>query len=75
MALGWGLWEGPARFYFQASFSQDSARFTAQQFLSNRYAIDFQFKWHNIRHGKPPRFIKSESAAQFGLALRHSCFG
>jgi hypothetical protein len=47
VALGWGLWEGPARFYFWPLISTTNQHSA----ISNRcsIAIDFRTKWHNIR--------------------------
>ncbi len=50
MALGWGLWEGPARFIFLGTFF---ARIRLPGINNSAIAgIDFRKKWHNIRHGK-----------------------
>ncbi len=51
MALGWGLWEGPARFYFWSPifiFVNPSAQ---PYLIITQLLIDFQKKWLNIRHG------------------------
>ena len=44
MALGWGLWEGPARFSFWTRlFGVESFSFCPLQ------SLDFQRNWHSIR--------------------------
>jgi hypothetical protein len=48
VALGWGLWEGPARFYFWAKFVFINFSFRRCFPLS---LFDFQSNWHNITHG------------------------
>ena len=50
MALGWGLWEGPARFIFRDTFLQRLC--SPGIYNSTSGGIDFRKKWHNIRHGK-----------------------
>jgi hypothetical protein len=56
VALGWGLWEGPARFYFQGLLNLARLITSIQQLIS---AVDIQFKGHNIpQDNQPPgRFI------------------
>ena len=54
MALGWGLWEGPARFYFQSLLNLARPITSIQQLIS---VVDFQFKGHNIRTEISPRVL------------------
>jgi hypothetical protein len=51
VALGWGLWEGPARFYFQGLLNLARPIISIQQLIS---VVDFQFKGHNIPHDNQP---------------------
>jgi hypothetical protein len=52
VALGWGLWEGPARFIFMApDFSKPRPlSINWPDLLSEDHPLDFPGKWHNIRH-------------------------
>jgi hypothetical protein len=50
VALGWGLWEGPARFYFLGQLLQRLNSPSITKLAFDR--IDFRRKWLNIRHGK-----------------------
>ena len=52
MALGWGLWEGPARFYFwdPIFYLREPLR-SAPYLIITQLLIDFQKKWLNIRLG------------------------
>jgi len=50
VALGWGLWEGPARFIFLGTFLQ---RLNSRGINDSAIGgIDFRKNRHNIRHGK-----------------------
>jgi hypothetical protein len=49
VALGWGLWEGPARFIFGLRFFE-SRRSLSPTVPDNIAPLDFPKKWHNIRH-------------------------
>ena len=57
MALGWGLWEGPARFIFWARFFK-SRRLLFRQLSDNIAPLDFPKKWHNIRHDDELELIR-----------------
>jgi len=47
VALGWGLWEGPARFFFcRPKFFRLPGAFLFP--LNELSRLDFQRKWHNI---------------------------
>lgn len=51
MALGWGLWEGPARFIFGPRFFQRRcSSFSWPDLPSEDHPLDFAGKWLNIRH-------------------------
>jgi hypothetical protein len=50
VALGWGLWEGPARFIFWATFLQRLDRLGIENLAIG--GIDFRKNRHKIRHGK-----------------------
>ena len=52
MALGWGLWEGPARFIFwdQVLIAVAHGPTYPQQISRWTLPLDFKGKWHNIRH-------------------------
>ena len=66
MALGWGLWEGPARFYF---WRQVPITINALQSLTNAQ-LPLTFKGCGIIYGtddEPPSF----SATQNGGASDH----
>ena len=66
MALGWGLWEGPARFIFRPQVFQEPPPVSANcpgQFAS----LEFPGKWHNIRHDDELEIIRlriDEAAGQ-----------
>jgi hypothetical protein len=47
VALGWGLWEGPARFYFWDLIFPEPTLFSAGC-SENIVPLDFHGKWHNI---------------------------
>ena len=52
--LGWGLWEGPARFYFWSKFlACIKSTFIRQQFISHFSEIDFRKKWNKIPQARP----------------------
>ena len=54
MALGWGLWEGPARFYFWTRFFPFiNPAFTRQESISPCRKIDFRKKWNKIPQARP----------------------
>ena len=48
MALGWGLWEGPARFIFWDPRFFKSGRSLLPTVPDNIAPLDFPKKWHNI---------------------------
>ncbi len=57
MALGWGLWEGPARFIFGAPVFQEPTLSSTN--VSNKISpLDFPKKWHNIRHDDELELIR-----------------
>lgn len=51
MALGWGLWEGPARFYFWDPILSSRTHPVSTYLIITQLLIDFQKKWLNIRLG------------------------
>jgi hypothetical protein len=51
VALGWGLWEGPARFIFYAQIFRELMLLRQWPDLhSEDHPLDFPEKWNNIRH-------------------------
>ena len=66
MALGWGLWEGPARFIFWDDFFAKMLGRLFSPRINNSAigGIDFQKKWHKIRHGKTSVGSLAESGSR-----------
>jgi hypothetical protein len=63
VALGWGLWEGPARFYFWDPFLSSRTLRSAHYLIITQLLIDFQKKWLNIRLGLKPRYYFEEKSS------------
>jgi hypothetical protein len=74
VALGWGLWEGPARFYFwDPNFYLREPLRSAPYLIITQLLIDFQNKWLNIRLGLKPRYLfRREKQRESAKAIRHS---
>jgi hypothetical protein len=62
VALGWGLWEGPARFIFYHQVFQSRCSLPPSPIKIE--PLDFTKKWHNIRHDDELELIRLNQMIQ-----------
>jgi len=59
VALGWGLWEGPARFIFWATFLHGFCKDCSRPGLAIRLAVALTFERSGIIYGTEKRVLAS----------------